>query len=288
MKRLFYLILAAISILSATPCSAQRAAAPNREGLCDTDYDYALYGNVSSIKVSIHNLVDRYGTESKGDFIGSHTIRLNSRGDVSSAHVYFGEGVTEICTYNYDSQGRLLSVDSKDADSGSYEGKTVIKYGSNGEISQRSRYNADGSLYSRYMYTYDSNKRLIRETVYSSDGSLLYKTNYTYGSNGKLSTEICYDSDGSMSLKRTYVYDAYKNLTRFTTYESNGSKTYEETYSYNKSGYMTSSTEINNFYSYKTIYKYRYDSRGNIIEKRCYNGDAMIPDRIFTYTITYR
>ena len=288
MKRSFYLILAAISILSATPCSAQRAAAPNREGLCDTDYDYPLYGNVSSIKVSTYKLVDKFGAETKGDFLGSHVIHFNSKGDVTSAHVYLGEGVTEICTYAYDSQGRITSINSKDADSGSYEGKTVMKYGSNGKMSQCSRYMANGSLYSRDMYTYDSNNRIIREQSYSGDGTFLLKTSYSYGSNGKVSTEICYDDSNTISYKKVFVYDSYKNLVKFTSYEQNGSIIYEETYKYDGKGYLILSTEMERLDINKVTYKYRYDSRGYVIEKRSYIGDALIPDRIEVYTISYR
>lgn len=288
MKRLLLLIVAILLAAPIMPCYAQRAAAPERIGLIDTDYDYALYGNVSSVKQSVYELVDKFGTETKGSYIGSSTIKFTTRGHVSNATIYFGEGQSEICTYIYDQNGRITSVNHVDEYDGSNAGKTVFKYGSNGKWSQRGRYWPNGSLMSKTVYSYDSANRLSAEIEYDSDGTILSKSVYSYGSNGKVSQMLVYDSRGKLIFKKKYTYDSYKNLISFTTYNANGGKEYEETYKYNSNGYMTSSTEQDFMYGYKNTYKYKYDSRGNIIERRIYDGDALIPSQLITYTIAYR
>lgn len=286
MKRFLFLIVAAVAFV--VPCSAQRSAAPERIGLIDTDYDYPLYGNVSSIKQSTYELVDKFGTESKGAYIGSNTIKFTSYGHVSSASIYFGEGVSETCSYVYNQQGKITHINHVDNDTGASAGKTVFQYGSNGKWSQRAKYYSSGSLDSKTIYSYDSSNRLSIETEYDNYGSLVLKSVYTYGSNGKVSQIICYDGRGALLYKKKFIYDSYKNLIRFTSLNANGGKEYEETYKYNSNGYMTSSTEQDFIYQYKMTYKYKYDSRGNIIERRSYDSDALIPCQLVVYTITYR
>jgi hypothetical protein len=287
MKKLYLMASAFILSVFANPCNAQRPAAPERDALIDTDYDYALYGDVSSIKVSTYELKDNFGTESKGSLLDSHVIRFDSRGQVSTAKIYFGEGVSELCTYSYNSQGKITTVDHKE-ESGSIAGKTIIKYNSNGKKIQHSRYNGDGSLYTKDLFEYNSSGKLSREYCYGDDGSLYSKNVYNYGSNGKVSSIYGYDSANVLQYKKIFSYDQFKNLIKFSTYDGNGAKIYEETYKYNSNGYMTSSTERDFMYGYKLTYKYKYDSKGNVIEKRSYNGDALIPERIVIYTISYR
>ena len=288
MKRLLTLFVAAFAMLLVAPCSAQRAAAPERIALEDTDYSYPLYGNVASITVTAHELVNRGGTESKGDFLYSSVIKFTPQGHVSSASVYMGEGVSELCTYLYNQQGRLTQINHVDEYDGSPAGKTTFQYGSNGKWNQKIRYAVNGSQDLKFTFTYDSSGRLSTECNYASNGKLSMKSVNSYGSNGKLSQTLVYDGRGALIYKKTFTYDSYKNLIRFTTYNANGGKEYEETYKYNSNGYMTSSTEQDFMYGYKTTYKYKYDSRGNVIERRSYDGSSMTPDRIITFQIAYK
>lgn len=285
-------VTAAICCIAITPSYAQRAKAPERQGLdVDTEYVYGLYGNVSSIKVSIYNLVVRSGVESKGDFIDSNVIYLTSRGDLSKATIYFGEGVFSNCTYFYDQQGRLTKAETHDAYSGYYEGKSVFKYGSNGKKSERIVYESNGSISQTDKYTYDSQGRITSEITYFY-GRLSSKTVNTYGYNGLISRAVTYDSTGKIKYKKEWKYDSYNNNIRFTSYDSTGSKMYEKTYKYDSRGYMISSTEedYDLFYGYKSAYKYKYDSNGNVIEKRAYSNDngRLEPNSLIVYTINYR
>ena len=288
MKRLLTSVLVVFAMLMVAPCSAQRAAAPERIALEDTDYSYPLYGNVASITVTTHELVNRGGTESKGDFLYSSVIKFTPQGHVSSASVYMGEGESELCTYLYNQQGRLTQINHVDEYDGSAAGKTTFQYGSNGKWNQKIRYAVNGSQDCKFTFTYDSSGRLSTECNYASNGKLSMKSVNSYGSNGKLSQTLVYDGRGALIYKKTFTYDSYKNLIRFTTYNANGGKEYEETYKYNSNGYMTSSTEQDFMYGYKTTYKYKYDSRGNVIERRSYDGSSMTPDRIITFQIAYK
>lgn len=288
MKRLLTFVLAAVAIMMAAPCSAQRAAAPERIALSDTEYDYPLYGNVASITVTAHELVNRGGKESKGEFYYSSVIKFTPQGHVSSASVYMGEGVSELCTYLYNQQGRLTQINHVDEYDGSPAGKTTFQYGSNGKWNQQIRYAVNGSQDCKFTFAYDSSGRLSTKCDYASNGKLTLKSVNSYGSNGKLSQTLVYDGRGALIYKKTFTYDSYKNLIRFTTYNAKGGKEYEETYTYNANGYMTSSTEYDALYGVKTIYKYKYDSRGNVIECRSYDGNDNSPESIITFQIAYK
>lgn len=292
MRRLLSIFaVAVLCCISIAPSYAQRPKAPERQALSDTDYDFSLYGNVSSIKVSSYDLVVRSGVESKGEFHDSNVIVLTSRGDLSKATIYFGEGFWGTCTYFYDKQGRLIRAETHDADTGSYEGKTAFNYGTNGKASERIVYEQNGSISCKDKYTYDAQKRILSETTYF-DGKLSSKNVNTYGSNGLISKSVLYDEHGKKIASREWKYDGYKNLTRFTSYDEYGNKSYEETYKYDSRGYMISSTEqsFDEFYETENTYKYKYDAKGNVIEKRTYDyyDNRLVPHSITIYTINYR
>ena len=292
MRRLLSIFAVAVLCgISIAPSYAQRPKAPERQALSDTDYDFSLYGNVSSIKVSSYDLVVRSGVESKGEFHDSNVIVFTSRGDLSKATIYFGEGFWGTCTYFYDQQGRLIRAETHDADTGSYEGKTAFNYGTNGKASERIVYERNGSISYKDKYTYDAQKRLLSEATYF-DGKLSSKTVNTYGSNGLISRAVVYDERGKKIISKEWKYDGYKNLIRFTSYDEYGNKSYEETYKYDSRGYMISSTEqsFDEFYETENTYKYKYDAKGNVIEKRTYGyyDNRLEPPSITIYTINYR
>ena len=292
MRRLLSIFaVAVLCCISIAPSYAQRPKAPERQALSDTDYDFSLYGNVSSIKVSSYDLVVRSGVESKGEFHDRNVIVFTSRGDLSKATIYFGEGFWGTCTYFYDQQGRLISAETHDAETGSYEGKSVFKYGANNKASERIVYERNGSISYKDKYTYDAQKRLLSEATYF-DGKLSSKTVNTYGSNGLISRAVVYDERGKKIISKEWKYDGYKNLIRFTSYDEYGNKSYEETYKYDSRGYMISSTEqsFDEFYETENTYKYKYDAKGNVIEKRTYGyyDNRLEPHSITIYTINYR
>lgn len=291
MRRLLSIfVIAVLCCTSIAPSYAQRAKAPERQALSDTDYDFDLYGNVSSIKVSNYELVVRSGVESKGEFWDSNVMQFTSRGDLSKATIYFGEGILNDCTYFYDQQGRLIRAETHDTETGRYEGKSVFKYGTNGKASERIVYGPDGSIYYTDKFSYDAQKRIANEARYDG-GQLLSKTVNTYGSNGLISKAVIYDEYGKVIISKEWKYDGYKNLTRFTSYDEYGRK-YENTYKYDSRGYMISSTELNidMFYGCDLTHKYKYDAKGNVIEKRTYSNDdgRLEPLSITIYTINYR
>lgn len=292
MRRLLSIFaVAVLCCISIAPSYAQRPKAPERQALSDTDYDFSLYGNVSSIKVSNYDLVVRSGVESKGEFWDSNVMQFTPRGDLSKATIHFGEGVFCICTYSYDQQGRLISATTHDADTGSYEGKSVFKYGANDKASEKIVYEPDGSILYKEVYKYDAQQRILSEATYFN-GKLSSKAVNTYGSNGLISKSVLYDERGKKIASREWKYDGYKNLTRFTSYDEYGNKSYEETYKYDSRGYMISSTEqsFDEFYEKDNTYKYKYDAKGNVIEKRTYwyYENRLVPHSITIYTINYR
>ena len=71
-----------------------------------------------------------------------------------------------------------------------------------------------------------------------------------------------YFLDGSLAYKYIYKYDSSGNMIEEAVYKSDGSL------------------------DYKHIYK--YDSRGSVIEEAKYRSEALIPESLTVYEITYR
>ena len=71
-----------------------------------------------------------------------------------------------------------------------------------------------------------------------------------------------YYSDGPLLHKDIYKYDSSGNMIEYAWYNSDGSL------------------------GSKSIYK--YDSRGNAVEATKYRGEALIPELLTVYEITYR
>lgn len=100
-------------------------------------------------------------------------------------------------------KGELLSKESF-----TYDGK--------GNLTEWSRYNADGSLDYKYIFTYDGKGNLTEKSDYKADGSLDYKDVFTYDNKGNLTEWSHYDANRSLENKYTYEYDHWGNWIKQT------------------------------------------------------------------------
>ncbi|MCQ2206976.1 MAG: hypothetical protein MJZ02_02005 [Paludibacteraceae bacterium] len=172
-------------------------------------------------------------------------------------------------SYNYDSNWRLLSVDSKYSDfdilpvDSVFQKTVVYNYDQQGRVSEIvdgenkhvNTYDEAGHVAKQvqvpvgdiFFFSYDAEGRVIEETEKGEEGELLNKTVYEYDRLGQLVKEIYYLGDETVNSK----FEFYS----------------EDKYKYNKYGDLE--VAINKFKSdsLKNRYSYEYDSYGNWVKQ---------------------
>ena len=190
----------------------------------------------------------------------------------------------------YDSQGRMISRDCGIySESWIYDSKdNLVRH--TFDLHSGHGFNASWASV-KTLYKYDSQGREM-EVLYYNDGGLSYRVVYKYNSRGLKSAEkmvynggyVCYwryDSRGNLveePSEEFYVdsgewgfdgitrrkYDAQNRVIEKVSYAS-----YDGT-PYDSQGNLKADSLLSKGESYK----YKYDSRGNLIEEACYNSDG--------------
>lgn len=266
------LIDARISNLSSTPsmpesrCTVPKTATTEREFNC-------LKGNV-------------------------HTVKSESAVFVKKDSQFVKTAVSKVQILTYDKQGNLIERQShgtKDYGTESEISRIVFNFNSQGIATGWEEYNSARPIPVKNIYTYDSKGRRIKQTVAYTE------------SNEQSILIFIYDSDGNKVEERSYYpvpitndskqTDKYyeKYLNRFTRYKYDGNNLIQTTY-YNKTGSITNKVLViyengniketiaysadadgNLIDRYRTFF--RYDEKGNMIEKIVFNKDDSIKNR---------
>ena len=97
--------------------------------------------------------------------------------------------------------------------------KFCYNFNQSGDVTERAKYNSDGSLDYKLTFKYDSKGNVTEEARYTSAGSLLWKYIYKYDTKGNKTELAKYDSAGSLIWKSIYKYDSKGNKTEMTIYD---------------------------------------------------------------------
>ena len=187
-------------------------------------------------------LIETYGLHypEYGDFYRSIT-KYDSAGRVSEEIAYEYDDWDKTLlrninnhTYQYDTTGRLISETTTNypyVDSlGTISKRPVkgdrseYKYDTNGNITERAHYNADGTLMEycnrhneapKTTYEYDTRGNKIKECKYNSDGSLEKKTIYEYDEKNRVIVVAQYDGN-HFEEREVYEYDNKGNIATIT------------------------------------------------------------------------
>ena len=225
-----------------------------------------LRNNVKSIKLICYkaNLVDdvikrtdRYylnvsGEDLRIDFDkkGRKIIaKYCSSGNETTVHQYFyPDSETKIDSVLYNK--RLLSVCS-------------YKYKKSRNIVELVRSDTTNKIVDKETFIYNSSNRLIEEMVYSTNNELQLIINYNYNENGNLAELLQFFPDGSSIGRWEYSYNQDGDISDEYIYENDG--------------------RLNT----NRIYKYKYDSKKNWIEKTYYTTNNGTPFRLDVKSIDY-
>lgn len=227
-----------------------------------------------------------------------HTVKSEFVVFVKNGEQFIKTAVSATNIVTYDRQGNrieTLNYGSKDYGTESSFSRVVYNFNSKGIATGWEEYNSVTKFPVKDVYTYDDQGKRIRQTVtYSSEQSILI---LTYDSKGRKIEERHYypvpiNSDGKQTDSSIEKY-----LNRFIKYKYDGNNVIETT-DYNKEGSIIgrvlsnyengNKTEIivystdasaNLVRTYRTSFK--YDNKGNAIEKIIYNQDDSIKNRYF-------
>jgi hypothetical protein len=99
---------------------------------------------------------------------------------------------------------------------------SYIVYDKNGNVTEETEYNKDGSIKRKETNKYNANKDKTEEVVFDGKDKTTRKTTFFYNSGGQKIGEIEYDGSGKI-VKQSMI-----------TYNANGFKTEKKTYDANK------------------------------------------------------
>lgn len=238
-----------------------------------------LKGNIKTIRQFTYVAIEKFGEIQKGGFqpniffpenqnmilVFDNSGYINERLDFDKSGIY-----TSKTKYSYNEQKIIISEIEEDIkgdiifskksfyDDEKMTVKSIINYSKDYSVqtidyydNSKSKikidwYTEDGKLSSRTLFKYDDNHNIIEENIYTSYGNLYAKTQNIYNTEG-------YKTESISTCKSELRNDYYK-------YDDFGNKI--EEYSNKKSILVN-----------KYIYKYKYDSQNNWIERVCYlNG----------------
>lgn len=101
----------------------------------------------------------------------------------------------------------------------------------NGNVTEQTEYNRDGSVKKKLVIKYDSFKNKVEELEYEG-AALKQKRLFTYNSNGDKTIEATFDGTGKLIKKETYEYNAKGLRTVKKVYNSANVLTETHTYTY--------------------------------------------------------
>jgi len=212
--------------------------------------------------------------------------------------------------YKYDLNGNMVEKNDFFISGDEIRNKHIYKYDANGNMINHSSYYNSGELNYKIIYKYDSYGNSIEWIKYNRSGKRVSKTISKYGSKAnRIALEIKFSEFlNTKDFKFIYKYDSKGNkikesfyqrfpnevdwfLNKYTTYKYNSNgKMFEKTlftgganpsYIEGKEGLLFAE----NIIQWKDVFK--YDSKGNIIEKVKYEGEALIPSIFIEYIIVY-
>ena len=274
---------------------------PNPNSTCYDDYVYPLYGNVRTVNSDSdfsYLSFNRRGDIDKERCIRSDccdpaalVYRYNSRGILTGIDYWYSrpdlgeESIYAPCmkVLKFDSQGRSIEEASYMGDirwRNHLSTLSRVKYDNRGNVVERTIYAANdsdfdgnyelGDLDSRYTWKYDHRGNLIESTEYNGNGEIDSRCEVKYDLNGNKVEVVKSNSTGFIS-QQLFYYNA-NGILILSEYNSKINYPFDDhdshyaLYKYDKRGNMIEKQyfDVHGKLTRKEFYKYDY--MGNVIE----------------------
>ncbi|MCL2650249.1 MAG: hypothetical protein FWD60_04375 [Candidatus Azobacteroides sp.] len=274
-------------------------------------------GQVKKIKITGYYVNDKFGEITKKDVLSWKRVVYDIKGATIESESWKKsdnkEPIKKIYVIRYDNQNKEEQV-CYNSD-GTLDSKAVWTYDNQNREIESVFYNSDGTLNFKVVSKYDNDK-IIQENCYKGDGSLSQKVLYKYNNDTTNREELTYDSSENLTSKWLVCdkndiplesYSYYKSLFGYdekTVYkhDNTGKETYQASYKDYGNGYVKDAEEFYNENgdiimekSYGNAdngvidytYQYKYDKKGNWIEKIVFETEAKIVSSIIEREIEY-
>jgi|SRR5690554_1154702 len=277
-----------------------------------------LKGKVKSIKETPYKAIEKFGEVTKGDvyvdyFSNIKYAMYNENGNITEMRKYDSpEKTLDKYVYNYDKKGNLIKENKYNSNE-KLESKKIYKYDDKLNLIELNKYNSERILESKEIYRYDYKENMVESNEYNSDGTLESKGIYEYNdkenltegklyySNGKLYYEFIqkrsdkgnmveknywYSFDGASEINYILKYDEKCNLIESKMYH-NKELEHTRVCKYDENNNQIEENRYDSFGKLIEVqkYKYKYDDKGNWMEKIEYEND--IPKKITEREIEY-
>lgn len=194
-------------------------------------------------------------------------------------------GISDINKYIYDKNGN--NIEFTYYQNGEISVKQINKFDNNNNLIDHRLYQYDGILKDKTLSKFNDYNLEIESEEYSFNGTscvLASKKTMEYDNNGNLIEEKNYDEKGNLKFIYKYVYDEKNNeiekiLTKDNTIEKNTRILDKFNNSINGFEYLNNKLKSN------FTNKYKYDKKGNWIQRIHFNND--IANRIDEKHIEY-
>jgi hypothetical protein len=111
---------------------------------------------------------------------------------------------------------------------------SYIVYDKNGNVTEETEYNKDGSIKRKETNKYNANKDKTEEMVFDGKDKTTHKTTFFYNSGGQKIGEIEYDGDGKILKQSMIIYNANGFKTEKKTYDANKKLISTKKFTYSK------------------------------------------------------
>ncbi len=210
----------------------------------------------------------------------------DSEGNKLTDEIYEDGVLISSAEYDYDSDGMTFKkYETEHYEDGS---KCVYEYNENGDSTGYEVYDENGTKTESYRSEYITDEKgdLIGEKVYQ-DGELWQEMKYASGNDGTedylyITEMVNYAEDGSRTVE---VYDENGETVKELGYDAEGKKLYdyELKYIYDRAANLTAIEKIENG-EVKQEVEYEYNSDGDLISEKTYEGEKLIKESQYITT----
>lgn len=234
------LLLSALFVISATASQAQGTNEVRLDGFS---------GQVQKvISTTYEAYLPNEETLQRGDVLERLQTVYSSNGQRKSmTYLSTEENIVFRTRYKHDAFGNTTLeqiVDNKEQ----VIGRTYYVYDQNLVLTETYVEDEERQIENRMQIRYDSQGRVSERRYNAPDNQIYRRESYTYDYDGTLQKTVVHDRQGHKLFELRYEYDSHRQPISLTTYD-----------------YTETEPEV-----YMTLFKYKYDSRGNWIQKTEY------------------
>lgn len=160
------------------------------------------------------------------------TIYTNDSLGKRSSFVIYGtdDSLVETWDYTYDTGGTVSAITAHCSD-----GSLVVTnfFSNDGVLTRKAvEYSSDGCIKRSSVEVRDFNRRVLERSNYDADNSLDSKWVWFYDAEGKETVRYGYQGDGSLDRKLVWAHDRGGEIIKTTEYSAQGKMEEERSYSY--------------------------------------------------------